>query len=181
MTSMPASRRARATTLAPRSWPASPGFATSTRIGRETSLIVALPRAGTGVVLVELDQHAARRPGVDEGGGTAVEPAPRPLVHDLVARGRQARQRGPQVRHAEAEVMQPFPPPFEEAAHWRVGVEGLQDLQASSRPAQEGDAEALPGRGDGRARLEAEDVDVQPERAGGIAHGERHVVDRGAS
>src|SRR5690348_7353018 len=30
---MPASRRARAITLAPRSWPSSPGLATSTRIG----------------------------------------------------------------------------------------------------------------------------------------------------
>src|SRR5579862_3706244 len=31
---MPASRSARAITLAPRSWPSSPGLATSTRIGR---------------------------------------------------------------------------------------------------------------------------------------------------
>src|SRR6476661_1541316 len=34
MTSMPASRRAAATTLAPRSWPSRPGFATRTRMGR---------------------------------------------------------------------------------------------------------------------------------------------------
>src|SRR5208283_5400591 len=33
MTSIPASRNARATTLAPRSWPSNPGFAMSTRIG----------------------------------------------------------------------------------------------------------------------------------------------------
>src|SRR5919112_4713908 len=32
MTSMPASRRARAMILAPRSWPSRPGFATTTRI-----------------------------------------------------------------------------------------------------------------------------------------------------
>src|SRR3954453_21494879 len=32
MTSMPASRNARAITLAPRSWPSRPGFATRTRI-----------------------------------------------------------------------------------------------------------------------------------------------------
>src|SRR4051794_9612327 len=32
MTSMPASRSARATTFAPRSWPSSPGFATTTLI-----------------------------------------------------------------------------------------------------------------------------------------------------
>src|SRR5581483_11882107 len=34
MTSMPASRSARAMTLAPRSWPSRPGFATRTRILR---------------------------------------------------------------------------------------------------------------------------------------------------
>src|SRR5436190_21140307 len=33
MTSMPASRSARAMTLAPRSWPSRPGLATGTRIG----------------------------------------------------------------------------------------------------------------------------------------------------
>src|SRR6476660_1506363 len=33
MTSKPASRRARATSFAPRSWPSSPGFATSTLAG----------------------------------------------------------------------------------------------------------------------------------------------------
>src|ERR1700722_17239142 len=33
MTSMPASRRARAMIFAPRSWPSRPGFATRTRIG----------------------------------------------------------------------------------------------------------------------------------------------------
>src|SRR5215211_3347492 len=35
MTSIPASRSARATTLAPRSWPSSPGFATTIRSGVE--------------------------------------------------------------------------------------------------------------------------------------------------
>src|SRR5215207_5860156 len=35
MTSIPASRSARATTLAPRSWPSSPGFATTIRSGAE--------------------------------------------------------------------------------------------------------------------------------------------------
>src|ERR1700733_10877350 len=34
MTSKPASRSARAMTFAPRSWPSSPGFATTTRYGR---------------------------------------------------------------------------------------------------------------------------------------------------
>src|SRR5579864_3805784 len=38
MTSMPASRRARAITLAPRSWPSRPGLATSTRILRSSAI-----------------------------------------------------------------------------------------------------------------------------------------------
>src|SRR5262249_32922005 len=38
MTSMPASRRARAITLAPRSWPSRPGLATSTRILRSFAI-----------------------------------------------------------------------------------------------------------------------------------------------
>src|SRR5689334_20062312 len=37
MTSKPASRSARAMTLAPRSWPSRPGFATTTRYGRCTA------------------------------------------------------------------------------------------------------------------------------------------------
>src|SRR5690348_7260497 len=41
MTSMPASRRARAITLAPRSWPSSPGLATTTRIGPAATPITA--------------------------------------------------------------------------------------------------------------------------------------------
>src|SRR5476651_1645404 len=40
---MPASRRARAITLAPRSWPSSPGFATSTRILRSLVISNSLP------------------------------------------------------------------------------------------------------------------------------------------
>src|SRR5690348_6288971 len=39
MTSMPASRSARATTFAPRSWPSRPGFATTTRIGTAARLL----------------------------------------------------------------------------------------------------------------------------------------------
>src|SRR5258708_4095498 len=40
MTSMPASRSARAMTFAPRSWPSSPGFATNTRILRSSGICV---------------------------------------------------------------------------------------------------------------------------------------------
>src|SRR5439155_1463323 len=50
MTSMPASRSARATTFAPRSWPSRPAFATTTRIGR-------LEIAGVDIRSVDLLQH----------------------------------------------------------------------------------------------------------------------------
>src|SRR6185312_3401179 len=52
MTSMPASRRARAMTFAPRSWPSSPGLATRTRIGAGL---------GTGKVYVVWGEAAAGR------------------------------------------------------------------------------------------------------------------------
>src|SRR5262245_54921211 len=43
MTSKPASRRAAATTLAPRSWPSRPGLATMTRNFRRLACFIALP------------------------------------------------------------------------------------------------------------------------------------------
>src|SRR3954451_20795211 len=43
MTSMPASRRARAMILAPRSWPSRPGLATTTRIFRACVLMARAP------------------------------------------------------------------------------------------------------------------------------------------
>ena len=56
MTSMPASRNARATILAPRSWPSRPTFATSTRIGART---VAQLHEAMGALEVELTAEEA--------------------------------------------------------------------------------------------------------------------------
>src|SRR5438132_1238391 len=47
MTSMPASRRARAITLAPRSWPSRPGLATRTRILRSEGIGYDFTKAST--------------------------------------------------------------------------------------------------------------------------------------
>src|SRR5215472_12947063 len=63
MTSMPASRSARAITLAPRSWPSRPGLAISTRIGRDM-------RAGSVSVddrdrIAHAEPVARQRPGMD--------------------------------------------------------------------------------------------------------------------
>src|ERR687891_2428113 len=74
MTSMPASRRARAMIFAPRSWPSRPGLATTTRITSEdgcfgVGAVDALQRphdfafgaVGAGAVEQRLHQVAARR------------------------------------------------------------------------------------------------------------------------
>src|SRR3954469_9871336 len=62
MTSIPASRSAAATTLAPRSCPSRPGFATSTRIGLiETSkLLAATRKRQLGLLLARDEQHLGR-------------------------------------------------------------------------------------------------------------------------
>src|SRR5215469_10615550 len=63
MTSTPASRSARATTFAPRSWPSSPAFATITRI---LPMAASLVHAGNAVLR---DHRAALRAGRGQGGG----------------------------------------------------------------------------------------------------------------
>src|SRR4051812_8054029 len=63
MTSMPASRSAAATTLAPRSWPSRPGLATRTRIGLiERTKLAAAKRERQSVLFLSGDeQHLGRR------------------------------------------------------------------------------------------------------------------------
>src|SRR5215213_7891989 len=60
MTSIPASRRARAMIFAPRSWPSSPGFATTTRILRAASSLMS---AGSVAPLPLLGAESGERPG----------------------------------------------------------------------------------------------------------------------
>src|SRR2546425_4452238 len=62
MTSIPASRRPRATTFAPRSWPSSPAFATTTRIGRFGRAVSEVARVAIGAIdLLERRAHLAQR------------------------------------------------------------------------------------------------------------------------
>src|SRR5437773_2021513 len=70
MTSRPASRRARATILAPRSWPSSPGLATRMRIFRSGELAsAALAMRLPGKLSADLVRHRldARAVAGDEG------------------------------------------------------------------------------------------------------------------
>src|SRR5216683_2513206 len=102
MTSKPASRRARATTLAPRSWPSRPGLATSTRGAtlendRLLELAPGLAQhvgdlAQGAVGLDGVDQHR-HQVGVTAGGGAdlAQEPSRLPGV-TLAPDGSQALQ-----------------------------------------------------------------------------------------
>src|SRR3954449_4001420 len=55
MTSMPASRRARAMILAPRSWPSKPGLATTTRILRAVAVVI-----GAGSLASRLEDRGLR-------------------------------------------------------------------------------------------------------------------------
>src|ERR671930_223807 len=99
MTSMPASRSARAMIFAPRSWPSRPGFAMTTLIFRATRRILVWEgldrgcfRAPPGLLLrnevaipvVALLRHALERRIVDEDEPEALPVAPGPLevVHE---------------------------------------------------------------------------------------------------
>ena len=61
MTSCPASRSARAMTFAPRSWPSSPGLATTIRIGADISVTPAFWRLDLGRRLADALGAAPRR------------------------------------------------------------------------------------------------------------------------
>src|SRR5216683_1995463 len=68
MTSKPASRSARATTLAPRSWPSRPGLAINTRSGADSLDTFGdfSYRTDFGDWLQQLDQHTERSSGLQE-------------------------------------------------------------------------------------------------------------------
>src|SRR5215471_8241186 len=96
MTSTPASRSARATTFAPRSWPSRPAFATITRI---LPMAASLVHAGNAVLR---DHRAALRTRGRQGGrgagggrrGTRDAGAPAQVHLDVPGRYRGARRRG---------------------------------------------------------------------------------------
>src|SRR5215467_12052123 len=88
MTSKPASRRARATILAPRSCPSSPGLATSTRILRVAAAVAAPLAPGSGrmggVLRLALKVRAQARARLRDG--VAIARHERPVEALAVAR-----------------------------------------------------------------------------------------------
>src|SRR3979409_758812 len=77
MTSMPASRSAAATTLAPRSWPSRPGLATRTRMGRIVPINLAGAPPARQLAPPRHEEHFARAP-----GERAIPEAVVRLLHD---------------------------------------------------------------------------------------------------
>src|SRR6266542_1537107 len=75
MTSMPASRRARATTLTPRSWPSRPGLATTTRM-RPCATVRRLSLEGRAPSTTP--RHEGLRAGRAAGAAAAAYPVPDP-------------------------------------------------------------------------------------------------------
>src|SRR2546421_8291501 len=104
MTSKPASLRARAMTLAPRSWPSRPGLAMSTRSGLAS--VTGLGR------LQELDEHAQRGGWLQEGD-FAVGAWPGRLVDQLDALVFEVTQVLADVGCSKAEMVQARSAAFE--------------------------------------------------------------------
>src|SRR5690348_11639339 len=83
MTSMPASRSARAITFAPRSCPSSPGFATSTRIFCSLAIVVLGTQLGYNNAraesVISLRLHVEAAPQIPASGGAIRFPRLRDL------------------------------------------------------------------------------------------------------
>src|SRR5579863_5579420 len=95
MTSMPASRSARATTLAPRSCPSSPGFAMRTRIG--------VPLAPDGFATDAARSYEVASTHKSVAGTPAGPSEARGEVEDEVA-GEHRRRRAGEQQHDEREL-----------------------------------------------------------------------------
>src|SRR3954465_15096178 len=136
MTSIPASRRAAATTLAPRSWPSRPGLATRTRIGLiERTKLAGAARERQLVSLLPGDEEHLRRRPRQRLVGEAVE---RLLHHEP----RVGEQLGESRGGIEAETVLPRPRPRAalpgrgdgENSRQRIEVALLRKQSVSSRP-----------------------------------------------
>src|SRR3712207_1406164 len=115
---MPASRNARATTFAPRSWPSSPGFATSTRIWRCS--FIALP---LWLALHQLDEDAVGGARRDECDG-----ATRRRVVDADSLRAQILERLRHVVHGKRDQVEPFTLVLEVVRHGAALAERLDQL-----------------------------------------------------
>src|SRR5581483_870096 len=138
MTSMPASRSARATTLAPRSWPSRPGLAMRTRARGITSVLIAGlshhsgihrraqlvggSRLGAGEHLVDLHQHPVGTGWVNEADQADCSRV-RLALNELSAARRQRPHLRRYVVDLETDVVQPLAAPLQKTGDGVVGTE----------------------------------------------------------
>src|SRR5258705_3696794 len=115
MTSMPASRSAAATTLAPRSWPSRPGLATRTRMGRIVPINLAGAPLARQLAPACHEQHLARAAGERPGAGTVLG-----LLHPQGRGGAKAGPTGPRLKGKSGVSRAPPPlslPPPADSPH----------------------------------------------------------------
>src|SRR5215213_4968017 len=167
MTSMPASRSARAMIFAPRSCPSRPGLATTTRIF--WVVLEAGIAGGPGFYA---------RPGRNDGGPRRAQRSPRASVRRSADAQTQAH---PRMDVADDRV----PPGAREAAGDRARAADARD-RAALRPGRDADVvgqAAGPAEADGVAALDAQRAGAEPvlrADADGLRRGKGRDGDRGA-
>src|ERR1051326_12398 len=169
MTSKPASRNARAMTLAPRSWPSRPGLAMRTLRGG-VSLIV----LGT---LQQLHEHAERGRRLQERH-LAVGAGARFRVDELHALVAQIAQVGANVGRAETQMVQTRAAALDEARHRRIRISWLEQLDQHVRRAYEYHFQLTFGHIDAVDDAQTQLVPVKVHRVVDAWHGDADVVNR---
>src|SRR4030042_690072 len=119
MTSIPASRNARATTLAPRSWPSSPGLATKTLI-RLAVAVMGHPYLFN--FLTKLNEYTPGGLGMDKGY-YACSSLARLLVDHLDALCHQVLDLAVNIVYLQADVVNPLTFVLQEFGHASIGID----------------------------------------------------------
>src|SRR5581483_5848588 len=182
MTSKPASRSARAMTLAPRSWPSRPGLAIRTRARGTASALIRLhlvgrvrPWWGLTRRLIDLDQHPVGALRVDER-----DHADRARVGDVVDELCPACLELAHLRfdvvHLEADVVQAGPAALEEARDGVVGGERRDELDLRVAGADEHDVELTILEAQATGDRQPEHVAIEHHRPLEVVDGDADVV-----
>src|SRR5512143_2777133 len=135
----------------------------------------ALLRFAPGWRFAQLQEHAAQALGVQERHARAVGAGARGLVHETEAGLAGAAERGVEVAHLEANVVQAGAPGLEETRHRVAGVLRLEKLEGDGAEAQEDDAQGSAVERLLAAALGAERRDEPLRQRVGLAGGDGDV------
>ena len=105
------------------------------------------------------------------------ETAPRPLVHELGAAGREPRKLVGDVGDLEGDVMHPGPPFREELADRRLGAEGREQLDPAVTHPERRRLDALVGKGLAMFELGTEELSITLDRGIEIVNRNADMVD----